>query len=79
MMGLLKRIYDNFHPPVKSKELSTPETQSEAAMALAKANTDLTAVQAQEPRVKAVVNELREKRERNHFAEMLEASMRPTG
>lgn len=76
-MGLLKTIYNKFHPPVDSVPLSTPESQNEAAMALARANTDLTAIVGQEDRVNEVVAKLKSQHERNHFAEMLEASMRP--
>jgi hypothetical protein len=58
--------------------LSTPETRSEAEEALRKADTDLKDVIQKEPKVTALVSQLRSQMERNHFGELVEASMRRT-
>lgn len=76
-MSLFKSIYDRLHPaPPEGVPLSTPETQQEAQQALKKANTDLTEVIRREPRVTELANQLRGQMDRNHFGELVEASMR---
>lgn len=77
MTNVLKLIYDRLHPAVPEEiHLSTPETQAEATTALRKANTDLNDVIRREPTVLAVAGRLRIQMERNHFAELIQASMR---
>lgn len=75
-MSLFQRIYDRLHPDTSDAVHSTPETRAEAADALAKANTDLNDVIRREPRVTALVGQLRDQLDRNHFGELVEASMR---
>lgn len=76
-MSLLKSLYDKLHPaPPAGETPSTPETRAEAETALEKANTDLTAVIDRKSQVAEVASKLRDQLERNHFGELVEASMR---
>lgn len=75
-MSLFKSLYDKLHPaPAKGEPLSTPETRAEAENALKKANTDLNDVIRKEPKVTELVGQLRTQMDRNHFGELVEASM----
>lgn len=78
MTNVLKALYDHFHPQPADDNLhlSTPETRAEASSALSKANTDLNDVIRREPTVTALAGKLRIQMERNHFAELITASMR---
>lgn len=76
-MSLLKSLYDKLHPaPPRGSDLSTPETRAEAENALKKANTDLNDVIRKEPKVRELVGQLQSQMDRNHFGELVEASMR---
>lgn len=55
------------------------DSAEEAKYALADAKRNLRKVQARGSEVTRVANALREIRERNHFAEQLEAIIRPGG
>lgn len=55
------------------------DSAEEAKNALADAKTNLRKVQARSSEVTRVANALKEIRERNHFAEQLEAIIRPGG
>ncbi len=78
MTNVLKAIYDRLHPQPDTDNLhqSTPETRAEASEAVAKANTDLNDIIRREPTVTAIAGRLRVQMDRNHFAELIEASMR---
>jgi len=76
MFNPLKVIYDRLHPAPSVEPVSTPESRAEATEALAKASTDLNAIIRREPRITAVATKLRDQAERNHFGELVEASMR---
>lgn len=77
-MSILKTIYNKLHPVEETEPLSTPETQAEAASALKQASTDLVEVIRKEPVVNELVEQLRAQMDRNHFGELVEASMRRT-
>lgn len=77
-MSFLKSLYNKLHPaPVTGAPASTPGSRQEAAEALQKADTDLHAVISQKPGVDALTGQLKSQLERNHFAELLTASMGP--
>lgn len=75
-MSIIKAIYNKLHPLEPTEPLSTPATQAEAASALKQANTDLVEVIRKEPVVNELVEQLRAQMDRNHFGELVEASMR---
>lgn len=76
-MSLLKRLYNKLYPaPARGENLSTPETRAEAADAIQRANSELNAVFGRKPQVAEVASKLRDQLERNHFGELVEASMR---
>lgn len=75
-MSLFKNIYDRLHPAPPGADLSTPESRAEAEIALRKANTDLNEVIRKEPKVRELVGQLQSQMDRNHFGELVEASMR---
>ena len=75
-MKILKTIYNKLHPAPHEKPLSTPETQAEAEAALKQANIDLNTVIRKEPVVNELVEQLRSQLDRNHFGDLVEASMR---
>lgn len=79
-MSLFTKLYDKLHPaPSTGAPLSTPETRAEAQNALKKANTDLNDVIRKEPKVTALVVQLRDQMDRNHFGELIEVTMKGTG
>lgn len=76
-MSLFKSLYNKLHPESPpGDDASTPETRAEAADALQKASTDLNAAINRNPQVAEVASALRDQLERNHFGELVEASMR---
>ena len=75
-MSILKTIYNRLHPAEEIEPLSTPESQAEAASALKQANIALNTVIRKEPVVDELVEQLRSQLDRNHFGELVEASMR---
>lgn len=77
-MSILKTLYNKLHPEEPTMPLSTPETQAEAQSALKQASTDLVEVIRKEPVVNELVEQLRAQMDRNHFGELVEASMRRT-
>lgn len=76
-MSILKRLYDRLHPAPEVSPVSTPESRQEAAEARQKADTDLHAAISRKPGVQALTGELKSQLDRNHFAELLTASMGP--
>lgn len=75
-MSILKTIYNRLHPAEEIEPLSTPESQAEAASALKQANIALNTVIRKEPVVNELVEQLRSQLDRNHFGDLVEASMR---
>ena len=75
-MSILKTIYNRLHPAEEIEPLSTPESQAEVASALKQANTALNTVIRKEPVVNELVEQLRSQLDRNHFGDLVEASMR---
>lgn len=75
-MNLLKRFYDRMHPAPVTPAYSTPASRLEATSAVAQARRDLNAVVSREPKVTEISGALARELERNHFAELIEASMR---
>ena len=75
-MSILKTIYNRLHPVEEIEPLSTPESQAEAASALEQANVALNTVIRREPVVNELVEQLRSQLDRNHFGDLVEASMR---
>lgn len=73
---MLGKIWNKLYPPVPTEEHSTAETQAQASAALARAGRDYDTAVKNEPQVQSIVEKLRRQGERNHFGEMLEASMR---
>lgn len=78
-MGLLKTVYDKLHPAPETMVHTSPETRAEVMDAQARAIDDLQAVVQNEPQISAVVGSLHEQLIRNHFGELVEASMRGRG
>ena len=75
-MSILKTIYNRLHPAEEIEPLSTPESQAEAASALKQAYIALNTVIRKEPVVNELVEQLRSQLDRNHFGDLVEASMR---
>jgi hypothetical protein len=75
-MGLFKNLYNRLHPASPTPQFSTEKSRAEASTALKKTSTDLNEIIQRAPEVHALATELREQRDRNHFAELLEASMK---
>lgn len=75
-MSLIKWAYDKLHPAEPTPQLSTTKTQAEASEALQKANTELGEIIQHAVKVQEIARELIAQRERNHFADLVEASMR---
>lgn len=78
-MSFLVDLYNKLHPAPKTEQYSTPETKELSARALEKADGDYILVQEKEHRVALVASQLRAQRERNHFAELIERTMRGVG
>ncbi|WNN95019.1 hypothetical protein SEA_MAGRITTE_42 [Microbacterium phage Magritte] len=75
-MGALKKMYDWLHPKPVEPPTTTAETGILAEKALAKATADLQSAQEKRPEVTILVSKIEDQLARNHFGEMLEASMR---
>lgn len=71
LRGLLAKLY----PPIHDT-CSTDETRAQAQEALKVSKDNYHEIVANTPNVTEVVMALREQGERNHFAELLEASIR---
>ncbi len=78
-MNWIVKAWNRLHPTTPTTEHSTEETRSEARQAVETAAVELQAVNDRAPLVERLTNALREQGERNHFAEMLEATMRGNG
>lgn len=74
---MLRWMYDKIvpHGPV-APEPSTPGTQSQASQAVRESSQNLRRAHANGPRVATLAGDLRDQRTRNHFAEMLQETMR---
>jgi hypothetical protein len=76
MINPVKAVYDWLHPAPETVPLTSPESRAEADSALAKASTDLNNIIRQKSAVTALSSKLLDQGERNHFGELVEASMR---
>jgi len=76
---MLSRFWKKTDPNADTGSHSTLETQTEAMQAKDQAAASLREVKAQKPFVDSLVKELRTQVDRNHFGELLEATMRGTG
>lgn len=77
-MSVLKTLYNRLHPAPVGLLRSTSESRAEAESALCKSLTDLNDVIRKEQGVNELVGQLRDQMDRNHFGELVEASMRRT-
>jgi hypothetical protein len=75
-MSVLKRLYDKLHPAIDNSTHSTIRSRQEAQHAAEKASADLDAVRKRDTATQAVVASLKSQLDRNHFGELVEASMR---
>jgi hypothetical protein len=73
---MLRRVYDWIHPKPPVPGHTNDCTRAEARAAIERAEGDLTLAQERGPLVARVATTLSGQGARNHFAEMLEASMR---
>ena len=78
-MAILKTVYDWLHPKPSEPPTTTAETQTLAEKAVLSAITDLRSAQDNRPKVENLVSESQNQLDRNHFAELVEASMRGRG
>lgn len=78
-MGALKKMYDWLHPKPVEPPTTTAETKTLAEEAVAKATADLRSAQDNRPGVTDLVSKIENQLARNHFGELLEASMRGRG
>lgn len=78
---MLKWFYDKFHSKDEytSPLMTDANTQLEAKVAVQEANDKYDQAVATTPRVNEIVSALHDQRERNHFAEMIERTMKGSG
>jgi hypothetical protein len=75
----LNAVWDAIHPEPPTTTLSTPTTQAQARVAIEDAQDALDAAKSNTTFIFEKVVALREQRDRNHFAEMIELTMRGNG
>jgi hypothetical protein len=78
-MSLFSKLYEKIYPHLKGPLPSNEETQLEAKKAVQSAEIAYTTAVGNDPQVSRVVLALKSQRERNHFAELLEITMRGNG
>lgn len=78
-MALLKSMYDWLHPKPVEPPTTTAEMQAIANQAIVSAITDLRSAQGNRPVVANLVSKSEDQLTRNHFGELVEASMRGRG
>lgn len=79
-MQLLKKMYDLLHPkPVEEPPTTTAETQALADEAVQRAISDLHEIIERKPEITNLVSKSKDQLERNHFGELVAASMRGRG
>lgn len=76
---MLRKFWLKTDPKADTMPLSTVATQTEAAKAKTNAEASLREVKAQKPLVDELVSKLHAQKDRNHFGELLEATMRGVG
>lgn len=77
---MFRKLWERFDPNrTETDSISTLETQTEAIEARKHAEKGHREAVEGKPRVREVVNALKEQRDRNHFGEMLERTMRGVG
>jgi hypothetical protein len=75
-MAILKTIYDWLHPKPVEPPTTTAETQAQAEEAVQRALADLNDAQERRTEVRVLVSKSADQLARNHFGEMVAASMR---
>lgn len=78
-MAILKSMYDWLHPKPAEPPTTTAEMQVQADEAVASAISDLHDAQANRSQVADLVSKSQDQLNRNHFGELVEASMRGRG
>lgn len=79
MIHSVKTFYNWLHPKPHDSLMSTPDTQQEATIAEADAENFLYDAQENKGNVNRRVYELKAQSQRNHFAELIESTMRGMG
>lgn len=73
---MIRWLYSKMHPVDDTRpDVITESSTTEATAALCRAENDLAAVKGRAPKVAALTTALRDQRERNHFAELIQHSM----
>jgi hypothetical protein len=78
-MAFMKDLYYWLHPKPVEPPTTTAATQALADNAVQRAIADLQAAQASVPHVSLLVSKNEDQVARNHFGELVEASMRGRG
>lgn len=78
-MNWIVKAWNRLHPATPTPMYSTEETRQEAQEARESATQALQVVTDRAPLVERLTDALREQRERNHFADLIEVSMRGNG
>lgn len=73
---MLRWLYDWIHPKPAVVAHSTDETQAQAKAAIVTAQDDLESAQRRAETTRRITRTLATQGDRNHFAELVEASMR---
>lgn len=76
---MLRELWDLIHPTKESASYTTGTTQQEAIDAKQNSVRDYQEARDRAPRVDEVTSALYDQKERNHFAEMITASMKGAG
>ena len=77
--SVLNTMWNLLHPKPPTATLSTPMTQAQARGAIVAAQGDLDRARDNKAAIHIKVSALKEQRNRNHFAELIEATMRGNG
>jgi hypothetical protein len=78
-MTFIGRLFERLHPRPQESPSGKIDTRADAVRAIERARRDLELVNRQEPLVAAVVKASENQLLRNHFAELIEKTMRGVG
>lgn len=78
-MRTIIRVWDSIHPDMQHDALSTPTSRAAAFDAVADAQGSLDRARGNKPSILEKVAALKSQRDRNHFAELIEVTMRGNG
>lgn len=78
-MAILKKMYDWLYPKPVEPPATTAATQALADQAVSNAITDLRDAVGRKEEVRSLVSKIEDQIARNHFGELVEASMRGRG